>query len=60
MTQPVKLLEQKAGQVMAQIPRINILEEKLEIQSEDAELGLIQKSLEKTLKNTRNKVETGN
>ena len=56
----VEVLQQKATQVMVQIPKINQLEQMLEIQEEDAELTAVKSSMEKKITETKRKVTEGN
>ena len=49
-------LEKKAHEVIAQMPKINQLEKELEIQDVDAEITLIQKQMEKSVKETKQRL----
>ena len=59
-TASVDALTAKAGKVLAQIPKINLLEHNLEIQDEDAELAKTKKSLTKISSQTKDKILAGN
>mmetsp|Transcript_4588 Transcript_4588/g.6970 ORF Transcript_4588/g.6970 Transcript_4588/m.6970 type:complete len:140 (+) Transcript_4588:259-678(+) len=57
------MLEQvvkRSGEIMAQIPRINELESKLEIQDEDVELRQIKNHMKKTVGKAKTELEEGN
>jgi hypothetical protein len=56
----IKGLEEKGGEIIAQIPKINQLEATLEIQEEDAELDSVKKKIQKSISNTRAQIENGN
>ena len=49
----IKGLEEKGAEIMAQFPKINQLENVLEIQEEDAELETVKSKIQKTLSSTR-------
>ena len=53
-------LEQKGKEIIAQMPKINELENVLEIQEEDAELAQVKSKIQKTIKDAKDKLETGN
>ena len=53
-------LEQKGKEIIAQMPKINELENTLEIQEEDAELAQVKSKIQKTIKDAKDKLETGN
>merc|ERR1711934_1091343 len=56
----VKGLEEKGGEIIAQMPKINELENMLEIQEEDAELTQVKSRIQKTIKDAKDKLEDGN
>ena len=59
-TSMIKGLEEKGQEIIAQIPKINQLENTLEIQEEDAELDSIKKKIQKSLSSARSQIESGN
>ena len=59
-TASVDALTAKTNKVLAQIPKINLLEHNLEIQDEDAELAKTKKSLNKISTQTKDKILAGN
>ena len=56
----IKGLEEKGGEIIAQIPKINKLENALEIQEEDAELENVKQKILKTVNSARMQIEAGN
>ena len=56
----IKGLEEKGAEIIAQMPKINELENLLEIQEEDAELAQVKSKIEKTIKSAKDKLEDGN
>ena len=56
----IKGLEEKGKEIIAQIPKINQLENVLEIQDEDAELAAVQQKIQKTISNAKAQIENGN
>ena len=56
----IKGIEEKGVEIIAQMPKINELENILEIQEEDAELAQVKSQIEKTIKNVKGKLEDGN
>ena len=53
-------IQSKGKEIIAQMPKINELENILEIQEEDAELAQVKSQIEKTIKNVKGKLEDGN
>lgn len=49
----IKGIEEKGKEIMAQIPKINQLENVLEIQEEDAELENLKKKIQKNIASAR-------
>lgn len=56
----IKGLEEKGSEIIAQIPKINQLENTLEIQEEDAELAQIKQKIQKSINTARSQIESGN
>ena len=56
----IKGIEEKGNEVIAQIPKINQLEQVLEIQDEDDELNQVKDKIQKDINNARSQIENGN
>ena len=59
-TKMIENLEEKKREIVAQIPKINKLEQALDIQEDDPELVSIKEKIEKNIGAARTQLESGN
>ena len=59
-TKMIENLEEKKHEIVAQIPKINKLEQALDIQEDDPELVSIKEKIEKNISAARAQLESGN